>query len=180
MTTLALNTIREFELGDRNAFDMATGAKIFQGAAVGINTATGYARPLNAGDLFVGFAESKMDNTLGQAGDLRVRVYDEGKVQLSIANLVITDVGKPVYASDDDTFTLTATGNSYVGKVTRFVSAGVGMVTFEKCCGGILTPFTDNTGGAVTSTLAVITDAPTANALASVSAKVNAIIQMLK
>jgi hypothetical protein len=180
MTTLALNTIREFAMGDRIAFDLSTAAKIFQGAAVGLNLATGYVRPLVAGDLFVGFAEARMDNTLGQAGDARVIVVAEGRVQLAINGLAITDVGKAVYAADDDTFTLTPTGNSYVGKLTRYVSSGVGMVTFEKCCGGILTALTDNSGGTATTTLAAITDVPTKNAIASLAAQVNAITQMLK
>jgi hypothetical protein len=35
----------------------------------------------------------------------------------------ITDVGQPVYASDDATLTFVAVSNSYVGVVTRYVSA---------------------------------------------------------
>ena len=130
MTTLAADTNRVFELGDINELPMVASDIIYAGAAVGDN-ASGYARPLVAGDKFKGFADKKADNATGAAGDVRVRVKAKGRIQLSISGLVVGDLGKRVYASDDNVFTLTATGNSEVGFIYRFVSSGVGITEFD-------------------------------------------------
>ncbi len=71
---------------------------------------------LQAGDYFYGFAEQNADNVAGAAGDVKVRVRTQGAFELPIAGLAITDIGAAVYASDDDTFTLTATSNTYIGR----------------------------------------------------------------
>lgn len=178
MATLAKDAVRPFELGDIGEHPVIAADIIFEGAAVGDN-ASGYARPLVAGDPFRGFAESKADNSAGTAGAVTVRVREFGKVQLAIAALAITDVGKAVFASDDDTFTLTQSTNSHIGRVVRWVSTGIGIVEFDaaKGGGGVLTELTDNSGGAASDTLAAITDAPTKNAVASIAAKVNALLR---
>lgn len=180
MTTLAADVARPFELGDRNHLPVIATDIIYEGAAVGDN-ASGYARPLVAGDPFRGFAVAKADNSAGAAGAINVEVRQEGRVQLAIASLAITDVGKPVYASDDATFVLTATSNSYVGRVVRFVSTGVGVVEFDASKGdlGSFTALTDNTTGTASDTLASISDAATKNAVASLAAKINLIQQQL-
>lgn len=130
MTTLAANSARDFELGDINELPVIASDIIYEGSAVGDN-ASGYARPLVAGDKFKGFAESKADNSSGAAGDVLVRCRAKGRVSLAISGLVVGDLGKRVYASDDNVFTLTATNNSEVGFVYRFVSSGVGIVEFD-------------------------------------------------
>jgi len=43
----------------------------------------------------------------------------------------VTNIGAPVYASDDDTFTLTASTNTYIGVVHRWVETGIAMVKFD-------------------------------------------------
>lgn len=130
MTTLAADTNRVFELGDINEIPVIASDIIYAGSAVGDN-ASGYARPLVAGDKFKGFADKKADNSTGSAGDVAVRVKAKGRIQLSISGLVIGDLGKRVYASDDNVFTLTAGSNSEIGFVYRFVSSGVGIVEFD-------------------------------------------------
>lgn len=130
MTTLAVDTPREYELGDLNEYGVIANGIIYEGAAVGEN-GLGYARPLQAGDKFLGFAEQHIDNHTGAVGDKRVRVKTSGKVKLNISGVAITDIGKSVFAADDNTFTLTQTSNSYIGKVCRFESSGVCMVVFE-------------------------------------------------
>jgi len=130
MTTLASDVQRPFELGTINEVPVIAGDIVYEGAAVGDN-GSGYARPLQAGDYFYGFAEQNADNTGGAAGDEKVRVRTQGAVQVPISGLAITDIGAAVYASDDDTFTLTATANTYVGRVTRFVKAGEAIVSFN-------------------------------------------------
>lgn len=127
---LSADEIRTWEEGPINELPVAASVTVYEGAAVGDN-GNGYARGLVAGDPFKGFAERQKDNSAGSAGDKNIRVVTEGLVKLSISGLVITDVGQPVYASADGTFTLVAVGNSYIGKVYRYVSAGVGIVKFE-------------------------------------------------
>jgi hypothetical protein len=131
MTTLAANKPRAYEQGSRNEFPVIAADIIYEGAAVGIVDGTGHARPLNAADRFAGFAEAKADNAAGAAAAINVRVVESGKAQLTVADAVITDVGQPVYASDDDTFTLNPADGAFVGFVHRFVSAGVAVVSFD-------------------------------------------------
>lgn len=178
---LSANTPRDYELGDRNEFGVTASTKIYEGSAVSMNPATGFARKITAGDIFLGFAEGPADNTSGADGAIRVRVRDTGKVVLSISAAAITDIGKAVFASDDNTFTFTQGTNVYIGRVIRWISTGVVLVAFETEFGGILTELTDSTAGVVSDTLAAgIADAPAKNAIASLAAKVNYLLRLVK
>lgn len=131
MTTLAADKVRAYQLGELEEYPVVAADIIYQGAAVGEN-GSGYARPLVAGDRFLGFADARVDNSAGSAGDKRVVVKTRGRAQLPIAALAVTANDRPaVYASDDDTFTLTATSNSLIGYVSRWVETGVGIVEFD-------------------------------------------------
>ena len=206
---LSADTPRVYELGDINSLPVKASTKVYEGAAVGIDAASGYARGLNAGDAFKGFAERTADNSAGSNGDVRVRVLTKGEVKLAIANAAITDVDKPVYASDDGTFTLTASTNSYVGKIVRWEATGVVIVAFDASQRGIidadvnavlaknfaaLALLTDNTAGTADDTLEAMADlgntysdaevnavlAKIRNNFADLAAKVNAIAALLK
>ena len=131
MTTLAANSPRAFEGGSRNEIPVIASDIIYEGAAVGAVDGTGHVRPLNAADRFAGFAEAKADNAAGAAAAINARVVESGKIQLSVSGAVITDVGQPVYATDDDTFTFLPTGAAFIGFVHRFVSSGVVVVAFD-------------------------------------------------
>jgi hypothetical protein len=106
-----------------------TATHIYKGAIVGL-TATGFARGLVAGDAFAGIAYDEVNNT-GADGAKVVRVYTLGDFEHAVSGLVQGDVGRPVFASADDTLTLTGLGNSYVGVVQDFVSSGVGIVRID-------------------------------------------------
>lgn len=131
MTTLATNKPRAYDIGDRNMYPVIAADIIYEGAAVGLVSASGHARPLTSVDRFVGFAVYKADNSAGSAADINVEVMQRGQIELSITGLLITDVGQPVYATDDDTFQLSPVGGAFVGMVKRFVSSGVGVVEFD-------------------------------------------------
>lgn len=131
MTTLAANTSRAYELGNRNHIPVIASDIIYEGAAVGVVDASGHARPLNAADKFAGFAEFKADNSAGAAAAINVQVIRSGEVQLSVSGAVITDVGQPVYATDDDTFVFNPVGAAFIGFVKRFVSSGIAVVEFD-------------------------------------------------
>lgn len=131
MTTLAADKPRAQETGDRNEFPVIASDIIYEGAAVGLVDATGLARPLTSVDRFAGFAESQCDNSAGAASAKNVRVIESGKVQLAVSGAVITDVGQPVYASDDDTFTFNPASGAFIGYAHRFVSSGIVIVKFN-------------------------------------------------
>jgi hypothetical protein len=131
MTTLAANKLRDYQLGDNEEYPVIAADIIYQGAAVGEN-GSGYARPLAAGDPFLGFAIAEADNAAGAAGAVTVNVRARGRIVLPISGLAITANDRPVvYASDDDTFTLTATSNSPIGRVSRWISTGLAVVEFD-------------------------------------------------
>lgn len=133
MTTLAVNKPRTYEGGSRNEIPVIDNDILYEGAAIGVVDASGHARPLNAADRFAGFAEAQADNTITghTAGGINVRVVESGKIQLSVTGAVITDLGQPVYASDDDTFTLNPASGAFIGFVHRYVSSGVVVVAFD-------------------------------------------------
>lgn len=131
MTTLAADAVRTQELGTIQEYPVVAADIIYEGAAVGLVKASGYARPLTSADEFVGFAERRVDNSAGAAAAKNVRVNDKGKVQLSVSGLLVTDVRRAVYATDDDTFGLSPVGGVFVGLVDRFVSAGIGVVSYD-------------------------------------------------
>lgn len=122
---------RAYELGTINELPVKAAVKIYENAVVGVEVATGYARPLVAGDAFGGFAESSADNSGGSSGDIRVRARTKGVVQIPLSGAALTDYGAKVYASDDGTFTKTAGSNTYVGRVYRYVSTGVVLLAFD-------------------------------------------------
>lgn len=177
MTTLAADQPREYYQGDFHEFDVIAADIIYKGAAVGDN-GSGYARPLQAGDRFRGFAECKVDNSTGSAGDKAVRVKRKGLIKLPITSLAITDVGKDVFASDDNTFTLTQSTNTRIGHVSSWIATGYGIIEFNATT-GVITELTDNSSGSASDTIAAITDAATKNAVASLAAKVNGLIRRL-
>jgi hypothetical protein len=186
MTTLAANVNRVYELDGYNDIPMIASDIIYKGAAVGDN-GSGYARPLVAGDPFLGFAESPVDNAAGSAGDKSVSLVPRGAIVLSITGVTgVGDVGKAVYASDDDTFTLTESTNSYIGRIYRHVSGTAAVVRFDasRASLAVLTPLTDSSGGSAADTIAVIggtySQTEVRNAVASLAAKINALAKRIK
>lgn len=131
MTTLATDTPRIYELGDRNEFPVIASDIIYEGAAVGLVLASGHARPLTSVDRFVGFAEDKADNSAGAAAAVNVRVIKKGSIKLAVTGAVITDIDQPVYAQDDNTFSFLKASGVFVGFMRRFVASGYGIVEFN-------------------------------------------------
>ncbi len=105
------------------ALPVAATKRIYKGALVGVNS-SGYAQPLTAGDRFAGIAYEEIDNSAGANGSISVRIYTEGDFGLPLAGATIAHVGRPVFASADDTLTFSCAGNSYVGVVQDVPSSG--------------------------------------------------------
>ena len=180
MSTLTADKVRDYELGGINEYPVIAGDVIYEGAAVGDN-GSGYARPLEGGDPFRGFAERCADNSDGSAGDASVRVKEAGKVVLPISGLAITDVGKDVYASDDDNFTLTPGSNTRIGYVSRYISSGVGLVSFSANEGieAELTAASGTAGDTVADVGESFSQTTINNNFASLAAKVNYLLRRL-
>jgi hypothetical protein len=131
MATATANILRDYQLGEIEDYPAIAADIIYQGSAVGEN-GSGYSRPLQAGDVFQGFALEQCDNSAGSAGDKTVKVRTRGRVVLAISAIAITANDRPpVYASYDNTFTLTAGSNSLIGYVSRWVSTGFAVVEFD-------------------------------------------------
>jgi hypothetical protein len=132
MTTLAKNEMRTVEVGTQNELPVIAADIIYQGAAVGDN-ASGYMRPLVAGDPFRGFALAIADNSDGAAGDIDVTLTTGGKMELTVVGTsAVTDVDKAVYATDDNVFTVAPAGaGSYIGKIVRWVTSTTCIVELD-------------------------------------------------
>ena len=94
------------------ALPVKTGVHIYKGAFVGLSG--GYAQPLTAGDPFAGVAYEEVNNT-GADGAKSVRVYTKGDFEHTLTSASRANNGAVVYASADDTITLTQGSNSAIG-----------------------------------------------------------------
>src|SRR5690348_466725 len=117
MATLAADKPRAYENTgphpDVNEIPIIASDTIYNGAAVGESSSTGTARPLVGGDNFMGFCVEQCANEGGAAAAKLVKVYTTGVVWLTVANATnINQFGDAVYASDDDTFTISSTSNT--------------------------------------------------------------------
>lgn len=136
MTALKSGTLRIFEnQEDSNSIPIAANITVYQGALVG-KTSEGYGRPLQTGDTIMGFAKDTVDNTDGDDGAKVIDLKARGKVVLTIPDISQANLGNSVYASDDNTFTLTdstaeQSANSFIGKIVRIEKQDCAVVVFD-------------------------------------------------
>ena len=130
MALTANQEVDRFVDQELRQYGLTASTHVFKGGFVGLAT-DGYARAFVAGDLFLGLAYEEGDNTSGADDDVKVRVFTQGDFELAIAGLATTDIGVPIYASDDATATLNPENASYIGYVVDFVSTGVGIVRLQ-------------------------------------------------
>ena len=132
MVKLIKDTQRIYELGDINEYPVQAGQLIYQGAAIGLDPADGYAKGLEPGDRFLGFAEDMVDNANGFDGQKRVRVKKRGSIILEVAGMGPTFIGKSVYATNDGTFTISNVGAAvYIGQISRLDHDENALVEFD-------------------------------------------------
>jgi len=103
----------------------------YLGAMMFVN-ASGYVSPVaTAGFKFAGVnVGGRVDNEAGSAGDYNVKLAVEGEFEMVSSGLSQADIGKVVYASDDQTVTLTA-GTPMVGVITEVKAATQPMVKID-------------------------------------------------
>lgn len=82
---------------------------------------------------FLGVAQTRADNTGGADGDINVELWQEGKFLLDFTGSTLTqaDIGKKVYATDNNVCHLTSTSRTYIGTLAEFVSATTAFVQLD-------------------------------------------------
>lgn len=184
MTQLTAALARTYIGGEVEDLQVAATSPIFEGSAIGLTS--GYARQLVAGDKFQGFALCDVPSKASAGAD-RVRVRTRGRIVLTIASVAVTDIGKPVFASTGNAFTLTQSTNSHIGRVVDVYGTNLASVEFDAQRAGLaaggIAELTDSSGGTASDTLPAITgsyvEATIENTVASLAAKINAIIRQL-
>lgn len=120
---------REARKKDGKLISYAMGAvQVNKGALVFVRAADGYAYPARSTntitDNFVGVAFETVNNSTGTAGAQSVKVEKEGDYVFVLAAATNTNVSQPVYASDDQTLTLTSgTTVKLVGYVVEIIDS---------------------------------------------------------
>lgn len=133
--TATADIVMKEETGDYGSVPAVDADLIYEGSMVGEN-GSGYGRPLVAGDRFLGHCSEQCDNSDGAVGAKNIR-HKTGKyrLQVTLTGVAITDVDRPVYASDDAVYSLAGASASgaytCVGKVVRYVAANTAVVEFQ-------------------------------------------------
>ncbi len=93
-------------------YPVAPGEKVFSGGAVGLNAAGQMVRPQTSGCVvLIGIADRTLDNSASAvASDERV-VAMRGTFALAVTGGTASKITAAVYASDDNTFTVTNSGS---------------------------------------------------------------------
>ncbi len=127
MTAQTANRDSKRQVGDVRSYGIDGGAtyNIYKGAAVALDT-TGYARPgaNTAGFRFVGVASEQYHQTATATdGTNAIKVWRRGLFSFVGSSLAITDIGRPVWLTDDQTVSLTQTNVGPIGVIADFISA---------------------------------------------------------
>ncbi len=113
--------------GDLITVPVDDGDTIYAGTLVMVNTAGFAVKGADtASNLFVGVAADTVNNASGADGDKKVAVYTEGTFEFAFSGTAAqADVGKSVYAVDNQTVALaaTTTNDVLVGKIVEFIDA---------------------------------------------------------
>lgn len=116
---------------------VGSGEVTYEGSFVG--GSSGYARGLVAGDTYYGVAMEQSTNA-GSNGDEKVRVCREMYRWYDVTGVTaVTDHDADVYASDDQTLTLTSTSNTKVGKILLYSGTGTRCLVHLKADGLLVT-----------------------------------------
>ena len=109
---------------------VAASTVLYSGALVFTN-ASGYLDDDTASGVnkFTGIACTRFDNSGGSNGDVKAECFNEGVFKLTGSGFDQASVGKPVYATDNYTLTLTPTSATVlVGIIREYISSTVVMV----------------------------------------------------
>lgn len=123
MALSANHDIDRFVDQELRSYGLAAGAHVYRGAFVELN-ASGFLVPTYAGGQFVGVAYEEVDNSSGSDGDVAARVFTQGDFCVPLVGVTEADIGRAVYASDDETVVFASQTATRVGIVQGIESAG--------------------------------------------------------
>ncbi|MFC3074685.1 hypothetical protein [Shinella pollutisoli] len=120
---------RKWRKGDSYGYPVLANVRIFGGTMVGVTAALA-AVPAGHADAvaLVGFAEESVNNVGGATGDQTVTLR-KGITHIPLAGATPANIGATVYASADDTFTLTAGSLLVAGTIDAIDADGVWLKT---------------------------------------------------
>lgn len=112
-------------LGNAYGYPVLAGVRIFGGTICGVTAALAAVPAGHASCVaLIGFAEEAVDNRDGATGDRLINLKKEIR-NIPLAGATPADIGKTVYASADDTFTLAAGALLPAGKIDAIDADGV-------------------------------------------------------
>jgi hypothetical protein len=127
---------RRDEFIERSVETLASETTFYSNAMIGVDV-TGYFCKFDDAQaaIFAGVVSQDLGSPVlpaGTAGDaaLALRIQQPQRFELAIASVAVTDIGKKVYASDDQTGVLTNGGtySNFVGHVVDVVASGIALV----------------------------------------------------
>jgi hypothetical protein len=130
---------------------------IYRGSLVGLDRSNGFARPLQATDQFQGIAYERCDNSGGSDGAREVVLFTRGDFEFALTGAARTHIGRPVFATDDNTLTLAGGSASYLGQIIDVPAAGRIIVRIDP-----LRRLTHTVGASLESKIGVATSNPVA------------------
>ncbi len=99
---------RKTRPGNSYGYPVLGGVRIFGGTYIGVTAALAAVPAGHASCVaLIGFAEENVDNRDGSTGDRLINAKKD-VTAITLAGATAADIGKTVYASADDTFTLAA------------------------------------------------------------------------
>ncbi|MFA5864475.1 MAG: hypothetical protein WC975_07280 [Phycisphaerae bacterium] len=131
---------------------------IYRGGLVGLDRSTGYAQPLSATTQFQGIAYEQCDNSTGQSGDREVILFTQGDFEFSLSGASRVHIGRPVFATDDNTLTLSGGSASYIGQIIDSPAAGRVIVRIDplrRLTKTVTAPLASTTGSAASNAVAI-------------------------
>jgi len=123
--------------GDWIELPVAAATTIYKGSYVGLDLTGGvvpYTSPtvgttLVGGTTFVGIADNHVDNSAGAIGaSVDAKIYTDCIFQATLTAVAITDVGAPVFLTDDGTLSKDATSGLFMGRVWRYITTNTAMI----------------------------------------------------
>jgi len=116
---------------DIRSFPVGAAVHIYGNGYVGVDPA-GYTKAFVPGDLLAGIAYEEIDNSSGAAAAKNVRVFTQGDFVLALSGAALTDIGKPVFATDDATLSLSGHPDAFVGTIVQYYAAGYVVVRLKQ------------------------------------------------
>jgi hypothetical protein len=135
MAALTQDNKLEWKPGNELPYPVAANALIYGGALCALDSTGNLVRGSDtAGLKFAGVAVDRCDNSLGAAGAVTATVRRRGGFRCAIAAATQADVGKAVYAVDDQTVALAAgsTNKVYAGVIAGVIDGTHVWVDFDR------------------------------------------------